>query len=55
MKGLGTSKAKFTEECPLDISDDAVALDGDTNFISVDPGNVLKTTFQELRRSKTLL
>ena len=48
-------QSKIHRGRPLDISDDAVPLDNDTNFISVDRGNVLKTTFEELKRSKTLL
>ena len=34
---------------PLDMTDDATVLMGDTNFIAVDRDNILETTFEELK------
>ena len=34
---------------PLDMTDDATILEGDTNFIAVDRDNILDTTFEELK------
>ena len=34
---------------PLDMTDDATVPKGDTNFIAVDPDNILDTSFEELK------
>lgn len=36
----------------MEIFDDAVSLEGDTHFISVDHENILQTSFEELKEIK---
>ena len=42
-------QSKIVRGRSLDLSEDAVALSGETNFIAVDRENILESTFEELR------